>query len=254
MRSLLRNLYYKFAKFLYRTHWLLPSFHTDKSTTTVHFLVVKKRDYASLVQIAIESLLFHNPGFKVRVHCDDSTYPALTHKLFLTRIRHRGKVSLSIDSNDDHWKTLKYNLLLSLKGTNEFFLDADTKVNAKLKLFDSPFFLVSEYRADLSAFKNLPPEVLNSRLSSFLVKNTSAFGWGGINLTTNQIEVAWKIYESVSVNLENSEKARLSEQIALSLFLDWLDVSTKFLKEKDAQFDQGIVESSYFGATTSRFF
>jgi hypothetical protein len=254
LRSVLKKLYYQILKSLFRFLWLLPKFNRSVKSTTVHFLVVKDRVYASLLQIAVESLLFHNPRFRVRIHCDEHTYPSVKKKLSLVNIRRPRRVHYSINPDDSHWKTLKFHLLMNLSGTRDLFLDADTRINGNLPPFDSPIFLVAEKKRILNDFKELPLEIIESGLTSFLMKNTSAFSWGGLTLTSNEKDVAWKTYKFVSTSLNSTERSRLAEQISMSIFVEWLGVNVAFLKEEDSQFDKGIVESSYFGATSSRFF
>jgi hypothetical protein len=93
------------------------------------------------------------------------------------------------------------------------------------------------------------------------MKNTSFFHWGTYKPSEGdkkQIESLMNKIEMTTNNQENSidfnsSTKRISEQIALSLFVEKLNRSIYFLKDSDGFKDGSFVESSYFGATGASF-
>jgi hypothetical protein len=65
------------------------------------------------------------------------------------------------------------------------------------------------------------------------------------------------IHETVNSQLipldDKNFVRRISEQLALSLFVEKLGQAIYFLKENDGHRDGSFLESSYFGATGSQF-
>lgn len=252
----IRNITYKI---LYRLFWLSfpKQIMSPGFQGTVHFLVVGNSVYARIVQTAIESFLFFNPRARVLIHCDPRTERAVKRSLFLVRLRHPKKVAISVTGNDEIWYKQKLQLILSLVGTTDMFLDADVRIRGPIHSTSKITFLVRENKVastlDFGLFDLLKNEILSGEIS-FSTKNTTAFSWGGLILAPNQIQLAWEIYQSVVRKLFSSPELRLSEQITLSILVDALDLEVSYLKESDSQFDGSAIESSYFGATSSKFF
>lgn len=258
-REIVKRIRNAFYKLLYRAFWLLVPTRKNESTfqQTVHFLVVGNSVYAKIVQTAIESFLSFNPRARVLLHCDPRTERAVRRSLFLVRLRHPKKVAISVTDNDEIWHKQKLQLILSLVGTTDMFLDADVRIRRPIHSISKVTFLVRESKVastlDFGLFDLLKNDISGGEIS-FSTKNTTAFSWGGQILAPNQIQLAWKIYQSVVRKLFSSPELRLSEQITLSILVDALDLEVSYLKETDSQFDGSAIESSYFGATSSKFF
>lgn len=247
------------SKMLYRALWLLVPTQKTVSTfrETVHFLVVGNNVYAKLAQTAIESFLFFNPHATVLLHCDSRTLRAVKRSLFLVSLRHPKKIAICLTNSDEVWHKQKLQLILSLSGTPDLFLDADVRINGPMYSLNKVTFLVREGNSspifDSGFFQTLVEDD-SRRAISFSTKNTTAFSWGGQNLESNQVQLTWLIYHFLARKLSSSPEIRLSEQLTLSIVVDVLELEVSYLKTEDSQFDGSPIESSYFGATSSRFF
>jgi hypothetical protein len=59
----------------------------------------------------------------------------------------------------------------------------------------------------------------------------------------------FELFRLLENNFKGTEKERLIEQMALSIFVQKNNYKYTVLKVKDRSFDGGILESSYLGAT-----
>lgn len=229
---------------------------------SAHLLVVKNKKYAHLAKICAESFIFNNPKSKVTIHCDEKTYEEANEQLAVLISRHKAEVILDQVFQDKSWQVQKLNLILSLCGTEEIFMDADLKWNDQLDYLTHLTFFYEEFALEDSKFfstvlKNLFPEI-----ESFgTMKNTSFFTWKNFVLTDSQkvevLDYNHKItkyaQELGSKNEQSAELERISEQLVLSFVSEYWKVKIKFLKDSDDIFDGKFVESSYFGATGGEF-
>ena len=237
----------------------------SKSRSELQFnanlLVVKKEVYASIAKICIESFLHFHPKSTVTVHVDEATRVALNHQL--KKALKRGNIRIeTIENQHLTWQELKLNLILSLTGLSEFFMDADLKWNGTLNELSDITFFVKEFQFNhnleyrpLTAKKWFKTHTLAS------MKNTSFFYWGNYNpsLQDKQFidEVMCRIRELSTDGDKDLEfiqsTIRISEQIALSLLVEKTGRPIRYLKDSDGYKDGAFVESTYFGATGTSF-
>jgi hypothetical protein len=224
-----------------------------------HVLVVKKSEYARIAKICIESFCFHNSSSRVTVYVDDLTENAVRKEL--STLIKKNRVRIESLLNEDKWQIQKIDLIFSLIGKDEIFMDADLKWNAPLPKLNNVTFFVREYEIDLEKDlgKNIAKAVKSSRQPGSM-KNTSFFSWSGFepdnNLLTRVRELEKDIFEfaTSTSDLSSSWMARMSEQLALSLAFEEIDgLKIDYLKSSDGFKDGTFVESSYFGATGATF-
>lgn len=254
LRPLAKFIRSSYFRFIFRTYWLCWPNNPGVNISTCHFLVVKDKSYASLVQTAVESLLFHNSQMKVVVHCDSVTYSKTRKRLFLVSLKNRQKVHVVHSFSYQNWQTSKLELILSLNGTNDIFLDADTRVNASLPALTSTFFLVKDRPFHRDLVSRINASLDSNFTDDLLSKNTTAFGWCGYSLTQDDIDFARKLFNFLLTELRGQPTERLCEQFTMSLLVEHLQIRCEYIKLLDRQFDKAVIESSYFGATSSRFF
>lgn len=253
-------------RYLQSVAWSLKFLYFPKSSVgqceyLANLLVVKKPIYAGIAKVCVESFLHFNPFCYVVVHVDSNTHKEVSRKL--RKLIKRGKVSLHLlEDQDSSWQELKLNLALSMKDTKEFFMDADLRWNGPIPNLDSPKFFVEEF-----SFQDREPYVsfINSKNWEFgknlSMKNTSFIYWGlsRPDAKSKQIVDRVMIYlekycsEASMELIEKESLMRISEQVALSIVVDYLKIPITFLKEVDGYRDGSFVESSYFGATGSIF-
>lgn len=243
-------------KYLY-----LPNLKSQDRDYVANLLVVKNPIYAGIAKICVESFLYYNPRCSVIIHVDSSTHREVLRKLH--RLAKRGKISLNLLENQDlSWQELKLKLVLSLKRQNEFFMDADLRWNGAIPILDAPKFFVEEF-----LFQDREPYVslINSSKWEFgrdlSMKNTSFIYWGSnhpnieYQIVVDKVMIFLRQFcnEVPMAKIEKDSLLRISEQVALSILIDYLEIPITFLKEMDQYRDGSFVESSYFGATGSFF-
>ena len=226
-----------------------------------HLLLVKNEVYAKIAKICVESFLFYNPNSTVVLHVDHKT-KAAAHKM-LKKLMLKRKVSiLQIETESAPWQDSKLNLILSLGEPKKFFMDADLKWNGPISSLNGITLFVKEFAFEENTFyEPLTSSNWFSEHSNATMKNTSFFHWGTYKPSEDdkkQIESLMNKIEMTTNNQENSSDfnsstKRISEQIALSLFVEKLNRNIYFLKDSDGFKDGSFVESSYFGATGSSF-
>lgn len=226
-----------------------------------HLLVVKKEVYVSIAKICVESFLYYNPNSTVVIHVDSETNAA-THKA-LKKMIVRSKVSIEqIKSESAPWQDSKLNLILSLDGSDKLFMDADLKWNGPIIQLSGTTLFVKEFIFTENEFyEPITKTAWFPEFSNSTMKNTSFFYWGNYKPSTQdekQIEILMERIIATTDDQSNSEiynssTKRISEQIALSLFVEKLNSTVYFLKESDGFKDGSFVESSYFGATGASF-
>lgn len=224
-----------------------------------HVLVVKKREYARIAKICVESFCFYNDSSRVTIYVDSVTESSVRKEL--SRLIKRGRVSIKSLFNEDKWQIQKIDLIFSLIGTKDIFMDADLKWNAPLPELKNVTFFVREYEIDKE--KDLGKIIASAIKSSGQLgsmKNTSFFTWSGYeperNLLTRVLKLEKDIHEfaTAASNFSSSWMARMSEQLALSLAVEEIEgLSIDYLKSADGFKDGTFVESSYFGATGATF-
>jgi hypothetical protein len=142
-----------------------------------------------------------------------------------------------------------------MNGSTDFFMDADLRWNDKLRV-------LSKITAYLEEFEMVEP-FLPSQICALLherhpgkMVNLSFFTFSGISISEkarNEIIALQKqisllsLHENLSI--QEREKCRMSEQIALSVGLNLYSHEINSLKFSDSRNDGQFVESCYFGAT-----
>jgi hypothetical protein len=173
----------------------------------------------------------------------------------------RKQIEILLDQEENaSWQFSKLKLILDLSGSRDFYMDADLKWNGPLPKLNATAFFVREFKleskreySDLLTLMKVPDLKTNS------MKNTSFFAWNGSKAPDN---VAFKLIDFWNEMLETIEQmsvsdqvrislTRISEQLSLSALIP--DSESSFIKDVDSQFDGAFVESSYFGATGTRF-
>ena len=229
-----------------------------KTTQICHFLVVKNPIYARISLYAISSLLFFNPNVKVNIHCDKCCFRALNP---MTRLLFGSRVTL-IRSDTRHHDPMfeKAKLLVSLQGTSDFFIDADTRINGRLPVFSNIGLLVREFKlSESEVWRELLNRIQAKSLDGAML-NTTFFTWGNrdLNLSLQNFTDFYSKFmrlnwEAISLEFKIVDKQylRLVEQFFFSIELSQQRVL--FLKSEDSVADKGLIESSYYGASGYRF-
>lgn len=223
-----------------------------------HFLIVKEPIYAKLSMYSISSLLYFNPQFQIIIHCDRKCKKAVLWRCRLL-LGSRCKIKLVDESvTDPMWN--KALLILKLQGTNDFFVDADTRFNGKLPQFTQITTLVKEFNMNTRPLWVDICHELGVAAEKIEMLNTSLFSWSGHTLALNNkhFEKFYKNFlslpwERISQNYSIEPKSilRLVEQVFLSIELS--NRITIAVKNFDTVADKGLIESTYFGASGYRF-
>ena len=258
-----KNLAYKILRILKDNSRLLmqcfsvkcrrKSFYPQKC----HFLVVNNPVYAHLAMYGIASLLYFNREVQVTIHCDSKCYKTLKWKTGLL-FGHRTTINIIESKNSDPMYE-KAKLLISLQGTYDYFIDADTRINGLIPDFSKPAVLVREFSLDNHIIWRRISEQLGIDLQKAEMLNTTFFTWSGkkLALDIQDFEIFYHNYLNIDWNLisrkssEWNDYKRLVEQFFFSIVLSNSNYST--LKDQDSVADKGVIESSYFGASGYRF-
>jgi hypothetical protein len=259
-RGLLRRILGLFSNLFWALRWNLGTAKSANSIEAVgHLLIVKNADYVRVARICISSFLYFNPNAIIHIHCDQVTYKKSQAMVrFLSR---KNQIRVDLDQSDQHeWQYSKLKLILNLSGSYDFYMDADLKWNGSLPILESTTFFVREFiLMSKIEYKELL-EVMNlQELTSNTMKNTSFFSWNGCIASEkfrSKLFGFWSsmletIDEMAVSDLTKNSLRRISEQLCLSVLIP--ENESRYLKDADAQFDGTFVESSYFGATGTRF-
>ena len=236
-------------------YFLGSSEFSNKDSFIVNILIVKNPAYIKIAKICINSFLHFHPNAKVKIHCDEKTF-------FKAKSTFRSKkLEVLRDCiNEDPWQLSKLKLFLKLSGTREILMDADLKWNGPLPELSSVTYFVREFtfkdnKVYVELFEKLGwQQYINYSMknTSFVTLNEVRFSEDKIHQQNSMIKLFEKqVNESELKDREKKDLIRISEQVILSLEFD--DINCKFLKVSDRQFDGSLVESSYFGATGTRF-
>ena len=259
-RAVLRRILGLFSNLFWTLRWNLGSAKSANLVeVTGHLLIVKNADYVRVARICISSFLYFNPNAIIKIHCDQVTFKKCQAMVRL--LKRKNQIRISQDQADQvQWQHSKLGLILNLSGTCDIYMDADLKWNGSLPVIKSTTFFVREFvLTSKLEYKELL-EVMNLKeLTLNTMKNTSFFSWNGSiapEKITSQLFELWvfmlKKIEEMSVSESTKESLkRVSEQLCLSILIP--ESESNYLKDADAQFDGTFVESSYFGATGTRF-
>jgi hypothetical protein len=244
---------FKYRNFNSRNH--------TKYEYTGNLLVVKEPIYAELAKLCAESFLFFNPKCKVIINVDSATEIAVS-KAFKSLAKKRNVEIKKIDRDHDSWQDIKLGVILESREEDEFFMDADLRWNGPIPHLAGVTFFVNEFKLKTNPTYSKLLES-NGWLSNkdFTMKNTSFLYWGDYKPADSDkafiSQAMNRIQELCNIGVIPPEDAvsisRISEQIALSVFVDVRNLEVNFLKAIDGYRDGSFVESSYFGATGSAF-
>jgi hypothetical protein len=252
LRKMMKSIYFLGLKI----KWNYQNSYAFGINTTAHILCVKNGAYAGVAVVAAESFLYWNPESNVVVHCDTFTFARVSKK-FRRLIRTR-KVQVIRDiPSTITWQEAKIEIVCSLSGTSDIYMDADLRWNGPCPRLTEPVFYVREFEiSSRIEFNDIYTKVLKSQWPSALMSNTSFVFLNRREISHNHISDIRFIFttlfnwlgEEDAVTPEISQINRLSEQIALSVVLnDALQMG--HLKQTDQRADGQFVETSYFGAT-----
>jgi hypothetical protein len=259
-RAALRRILGLFSNLFWTLRWNLGSAKSANLVEVIgHLLIVKNADYVRVARICISSFLYFNPNAIIQIHCDQVTFKKCQAMVRL--LKRRKQIRISQDQADQvEWQHSKLGLILNLSGTCDIYMDADLKWNGSLPVIKSTTFFVREFvLMSKLEYKELLEAMNLQELTLNTMKNTSFFSWNGSlapEKIRSQLFELWgymlqKIEEmSVSDSTKESLK-RVSEQLCLSILVP--ESESNYLKDADSQFDGTFVESSYFGATGTRF-
>ena len=227
-----------------------------------HVMLTRNERYVDFAETCIYSFLHYHPNTTFTLHCDNATIGRVNSKFKKGIVD--GKILVKLLKSDDEkdWQEQKLDLILSMTGTSDIFLDADLRWNGALNVENGKaLFLVKEFelrdkspfREILTQFNNFPPHSA--------MKNVSVFSFGGYQLSTaeftsvlNVMDRYREIVDSPIVGrLDKVAVGRVIEQFALSICSEIWGTEVTYVKESDAPMDGGIVESCYFGATGGTF-
>ena len=234
----------------------------SNATYRAHVLVVKKIEYVRVAQICVESFLYHHPNSTVLIHTDQTTIKE-AQRIFMKRIAN-AQVELLPETSFESmpWQACKIDVILRMRGTSDFFMDADLRWNGVLPAYSGITFFVNEFdMRQKSPFRQILQGIGSEMGLGFNMRNTSFFSFDSLDLDNNQLKDFMSFYknfgelvQSTDVGvLDEPELMRLSEQISLSIFSDKWSSQISCIKSQDGFRDGRFVESSYFGATGSIF-
>ena len=225
-------------------------------------MLTRDNRYVDLAEICIHSFLHHHPKATFTLHCDNSTLTYVNSKFHKEIAGGKIQVQLLNIEDEKDWQEQKLDLILSMNGTSDVFLDADLRWNGALREENGKaLFLVREFELkDKSPFREILANINNLPPNSSM-KNVSVFSFGGFQLSNteftsvrNTMDRYREIVDSPTVgSLDKVAVGRVIEQFALSVCSELWSVEIAYVKESDAPMDGGKVESCYFGATGGTF-
>jgi hypothetical protein len=244
----------------FRYAYFKPS---DKSEELfeANLLVVKKKIYASVAKVCVESFLFFHPKSSVVIHVDTITSAEVTRVMKKWIIRGTVKIRL-VDNEYRSWQEIKLEIILNLIGIHKFFMDADLRWNGPIPVLNGITLFVEEFKFSENLFyKPLVKDELFEKFKDFTMKNTSFVYWGNHTPQNNYKTIICEFLSTIRLITEDPSNSiefrestsRISEQIALSFLIETIGKPFYFLKDTDGFKDGSFLESSYFGATNVSF-
>ena len=233
---------------------------------TLNLLVVKKPKYSELAQMCVKSFLHFHPNAIVILHCDELTYEPVLSWTKKSKFKNSIEVNKIYNEIEKSWQRQKLELIFSLSGTSEIFIDADMRWNGPLTIdlrnSREVYFFVNEFKLSRHPVfsKMLSNEVFQEYQNASMY-NTSFVCLSGFVFSNSDVLDIYRVQDEIISYAENAalddgeriSMIRISEQLALSLAAVKWDRSIKALKETDGLKDGSFLESSYFGATGFQF-
>lgn len=230
---------------------------TKVNERTCHFLICKDSAYAKISKYAIYSYLRFNPNSHIVIHCDSKTYSIVK---WMYRWPLSGAINVIEDIDYEEYPYIsKGILILKLQGTSDIFLDVDTRINGTLPVCTVPTALVAEFRiADSAKFSSIFRAMGHPDFQHLYLLNVTFVSWGGHNL--NLDTETFSLWSDKYLNLPWHELMSSDAIPYFKRFVEQTFFSEVFqrgkwgvLKSSDFVGDQGLVESSYYGASGYRF-
>jgi hypothetical protein len=248
---------------IYSKKWIYTESNNSSSVQLIaHVLVIKNDVYCKVAVTCIESFLHFNPKCKVIVHCDSSTIMKTENLLQSASKKREIEIRQIIENENQLWQITKLELILSMNGSNDVFMDADLRWNGPLNKLNVFTYFVREFDMEKkSPFRELIKYGFEEIFPDTYMKNVSFITFAGQSLPANALSILrdkckeyLKLVESNIVGaLDVSIMARMVEQVILSLFIPKYLKEFAYLKDTDQIMDGRFVESSYFGATGAKF-
>ena len=221
---------------------------------TVHILIVGSKDYVLLAETCIWSFLRYHPSTQFRLHVGEDLIPYVKRRLKSLVSINVAEI-IQVESALKDWQALKLQIILNMSGSTDLFMDADLRWNDKLPV-------LSKVTAYLIEFEMIEPflpsqicELFQRRYPGKMV-NLSFFTFSGISISEKAQNKIIALQKQISLlsfheelSVQEREKCRMSEQIALSVGLNLQSLKINSLKLFDSRNDGQFVESCYFGAT-----
>ena len=203
-----------------------------------NFLVISDERYVKALEVAVNSFLSHHYEFNAIIHTDQKLLEKI--KEIVRSSPYFRKIEIRLIGKPEDWRTEKLRIIDEMLGTQDYYLDVDTRTNGRFPFTEEIIFFVDE---------GLLIKITEADFSetSYNMLNTTFFSWSGI--TMNKPTGILEIFQTLEKKYKNSEKERLLEQMALSIFIQKNHYEYKVLKSNDKSFDGGILESSYLGTT-----
>lgn len=233
------------------------------STTPLiaNILIVRNPIYCELAKVCVVSFLHFHPKSIIRIHVDSATFEK-SREIFNRELRKKRVNLIVSDDETSTWQELKMMTVIGMSQTNEFFMDADLRWNGTLPSLKGITFFVEEFNlGNKSPYAQMLKSPQLSEFSGASMKNTSFISWGNYIISGSEKEQVLQIENSI-IDVVESELVpkddknfvkRISEQLALSMFVEKIPEDIFFLKTEDGHRDGSFLESSYFGATGSQF-
>lgn len=234
---------------------------SNPESFVANILIVKNPIYAKVGRVCVESFLYYHPNAIVKLHVDDMTRQAVKTEI-LDRNISQNISMVAVPTQSSTWQEQKIDLILSLSGTSEFFMDADLRWNSRIRTISEVTFYVNEFfLREKSPFRQIVESFRGGKYKSAMMRNTSFFTFGGHQLETQALfdvkqiecELLRLIKSDLLGSIDRDQVSRLSEQLALSIASEDWNTTINTLKVSDGHKDGAFVESSYFGATGSTF-
>lgn len=235
--------------------------NSSTSQLSANILIVRNPIYCKLAKVCVVSFLHFHPKSTIKIHVDSATVEK-SRTTFKREIS-KNRVSLIVSKDESMtWQELKMLTVLGMEEDNEFFMDADLRWNGVLPEIKGVTFFVEEFMLqNKSPYAQMLTSPPLTEFHGASMKNTSFVTWGKYKITDAEkqrvMAIEKMIHETVNSQLvpldDKNFVRRISEQLALSLFVEKLGQAIYFLKENDGHRDGRFLESSYFGATGSQF-
>jgi hypothetical protein len=211
---------------LYLIKWSVPRKKHD-TEYTAHILLVKNPTNLHIAKISVASFLYHNPGSRVVIHCDQDT-KCKAFKMFSFFIKKNSVQIVQLENQFGELQLQKIELLeIIYQHEKNFYMDYVLKWAGPLDLPEKCTFYISEFKLiDKSPFKELLLGI-NLKEEEIEMLNTAFVYLYPGNFDQKDLVQLREIYNKIEnacnsgnvAKLDREVVMRLSEQIGFSIFL-----------------------------------